>query len=123
MTLLLNLLWVTIGGGIFVFFGYLIGGFALCLTIIGIPAGVQCLKLALLAVTPFGKKVESGQTAQGFLSTGLNVVWIVTGGILLTITHIFFAFLMGITIIGLPFAKQHVKIASLALTPFGKAAV
>ena len=123
MYLPLNLLWITLGGGILFFFGYLIGGLLLCLTIIGIPAGVQCIKLSLLALYPFGKQIEAGMLANGVVSTGMNILWLLLGGIYLAIGHILFAFVMGITIIGLPFAKQHVKMASLALCPFGRCAV
>jgi uncharacterized membrane protein YccF (DUF307 family) len=119
MSLIGNVLWVLLGGGIILFIEYLIGGLVLCLTIVGIPFGVQCLKLALLALLPFGKEITHTKSASGCLSTVLNVVWIVIAGLPLALTHLVFGVLSAITVIGLPFAKQHLKLASLALTPFG----
>jgi uncharacterized membrane protein YccF (DUF307 family) len=123
MSLLLNLLWMTLGGGILIFFGYLLGGVLLCITIIGLPAGIQCIKLSVLALTPFGKKIESGRSAYGAVSTGMNILWIVLGGLYIAVAHLLLAVVMAITIIGIPFATQHVKMASFALVPFGKCAV
>jgi uncharacterized membrane protein YccF (DUF307 family) len=114
-----NVLWIIIGGGIFIFFEYLIGGFLLCLTIIGIPFGVQCMKLSVLGLVPFGRKIVRSKSAGGCLVIIMNVLWIVLGGIWITATHLLFALLMAITIIGIPFAKQHLKLANLALVPFG----
>lgn len=118
MSLLGNILWI-IFGGLIISIEYLISGFLLCLTIIGIPFGVQCFKLSLLALLPFGQEVVSKPTASGCLSTFMNILWILLGGIWIAATHLIFAFLLAITIIGIPFAKQHLKLASLAITPFG----
>ena len=120
MKLIGNLLWIVLGGGIFIFFEYLIGGLVLCLTLIGIPFGVQCMKLAVLGLVPFGKEIVDKPKASGFLATLMNVLWIFAGGIWLSLTHLVFGLICAITIIGLPFAKQHMKLAGLALTPFGK---
>lgn len=120
MSIIGNILWITIGGGIFIFLEYLIGGFLLCLTIIGIPFGYQCFKIALLGLIPFGRKIVNKESSTGCLSTLMNVIWILIGGIWISITHLIFALLCAITIIGIPFATQHIKLASLALTPFGK---
>ena len=114
-----NVLWIVFGGGIFLFFEYLLGGLILCLTIIGIPFGVQCIKLSLLALVPFGKEVVSTQSGAGCLSVFMNILWILFGGIPLAVTHLLFGILCAITIIGIPFAKQHMKLAALSLTPFG----
>ena len=114
-----NILWIFLGGGLVLFFEYLLAGFILCVTIIGIPFGVQCLKLSLLALLPFGKEIVHARAASGCLATIMNVLWIVTGGVLLTLTHLAFGILCALTIIGIPFAKQHLKLASLSLTPFG----
>lgn len=119
MSLIGNILWIVIGGGIFILFEYLFGGFILCLTIIGIPFGIQCIKLSILGLVPFGKEIEQTKSASGCLSIIMNVLWILAGGIWITLTHLIFALLLTITIIGIPFAKQHLKLASLALTPFG----
>ena len=120
MSLLGNLLWIFLGGGLFLFFEYLFGGVVLCMTIVGIPFGIQCIKLSVLALLPFGHDVIQRERPVGCLSTVMNLIWIVFGGIWIALTHLIFAILCAITIIGLPFAKQHMKLASLALTPFGK---
>ena len=120
MSLIGNILWILLGGGIFLFLEYLIGGILLCLTIIGIPFGVQCIKLALLALLPFGREVAEGKSSAGCLSVVMNVLWILFGGVWIALTHLFFGLLCAITIIGIPFAKQHLKLAALALAPFGK---
>ncbi|NLG51244.1 MAG: YccF domain-containing protein [Chloroflexi bacterium] len=119
MSLLGNLLWIFLGGGIFISAFYLIGGLALCLTIVGIPFGVQLLKLAGLSLAPFGRDVNTEGSASGLISILMNVLWWVCGGVEVAIVHLVFAFLMGITIIGLPFARQHMKMLKLALVPFG----
>ncbi len=119
MALLFNLLWFTICGGFLVFFGYLFGGVILCLTIIGIPAGVQCIKMSLLGVAPFGQCVQCYR-GYGVVSTPLNVLWLLCAGLLLTLIHIILGIIFLITIIGIPFGLQHFKLATLALTPFGK---
>jgi uncharacterized membrane protein YccF (DUF307 family) len=123
MSLLGNILWIILGGGIFIFLEYLVGGLILCLTIIGIPFGIQCLKLSILGLVPFGKEVVDKESYTGCLAVVMNILWILLGGIWIALTHVIFAFLCAITIIGLPFAKQHIKLASLALTPFGKSAI
>jgi len=115
-----NLLWIFLGGGLFLFLEYLFGGVVLCMTIVGIPFGIQCIKLSLLALLPFGKDVVQRERPIGCLSTIMNLLWIVFGGIWIALTHLIFAILCAITIIGIPFAKQHMKLASLSLTPFGK---
>ena len=119
MSIIANILWILLGG-ILIFFQYLIGGLVLCLTIIGIPFGVQCFKLSLLALVPFGRKVVPKKSYTGVLNIVMNIIWILIGGIWIAITHIILAIIFAVTIIGIPFAKQHAKLASLALTPFGK---
>jgi uncharacterized membrane protein YccF (DUF307 family) len=114
-----NILWILLGGGIALFVEYLIGGILLCVTIIGIPFGVQCIKLSILALLPFGKRVEDTPAASGCLSVMMNVLWILLGGIWIAATHLVFGVLCAITIVGIPFAKQHLKLATLSLAPFG----
>lgn len=121
MNTLGNILWIILGGGIFIFLEYLIGGLLLCLTIVGIPFGLQAFRLAFLSLTPFGKEVVRQEGSGGCLSTGMNIIWILVGGIWVALTHVIFAVLMAITIIGIPFAKQHVKLAAFSFTPFGLA--
>jgi len=113
-----NILWL-IFGGLIISLEYMVSGLLLCLTIVGIPFGVQCFKLAILALLPFGQDVVSKPTAIGCLSTFMNILWIFLGGIWIAATHMIFALILAITIIGIPFAKQHFKLASLAITPFG----
>ncbi len=122
MKILGNLIWL-IFGGFAIFMEYMIAGLLLCITIIGIPFGLQSFKLGILALWPFGQKIEYMDHAPGCLSTIMNVIWFFIGGVWITLTHFFFGILLGITIIGIPWAKQHFKMASLALTPFGRKVV
>ncbi len=115
-----NILWILLGGGLVLFLEYLLAGVVLCLTVIGIPFGVQCIKLSMLALLPFGKEDYSRKRATGCLAMVMNVLWIIVGGIAITLTHLLFGILCAVTIIGLPFAKQHMKLAELAFTPFGR---
>jgi len=113
-----NLLWI-IFGGFLVFLIYLFGSLLLILTIVGIPFGLQTLKLATFALLPFGRRVVHGERASGCLYIIMNVIWLVCAGIELAVVHLVLAFIFAITIIGLPFSVQHMKLAFLALMPFG----
>ena len=119
MKLLGNIIWL-IFGGLMVAIEYFVMGVAFFITIIGIPFGLQCFKLGVLAIWPFGSRIENSETASGCVSTVLNIIWIVTGGIIISLTHLFWGILLCITIIGIPFGKQHFKMMALAFTPFGK---
>jgi len=114
-----NVIWLVFGG-ILISVEYLISSMLLMVTIIGIPFGLQTLKLAVLALWPFGSRIQIRKGNPGCLSTIMNVIWIFIGGFWISLTHIFFGILFALTIIGIPFAKQHFKLAGLALTPFGK---
>lgn len=114
-----NIIWVLFGG-IFIAIEYLLGSVALMVTIIGIPFGLQSLKLAELALWPFGRKVKQRESASGCLSLLMNVIWFFVGGIPIILTHLLFGILFYITIIGIPFGNQHFKLMKLAFTPFGK---
>ena len=118
MNLLLNIVWLILGGFIVVV-AYLIGALILCLTIIGIPFGVQCFKLAGLAIAPFGREVREKEPPGGCVAVVMNVLWIILPGLELALFHLFMALLFAITIIGLPLAAQHLKMTRLALIPFG----
>lgn len=118
MNLLGNIIWLIFGGFI-IAIEYIISSFLLCLTIIGIPFGIQTLKLAGLALWPFGKIVQR-RPDSGCLSTLMNLIWFFIGGIWIFLTHLIFGLLLCITIIGIPFGLQHFKLATLALTPFGR---
>ena len=113
-----NVLWM-IQGGFILFILYLLGSLILIITIIGIPFGVETLKMAGLALMPFGREPVQGERAGGCLYIIMNVIWLLFAGIEIAIVHLVLALLFGITIIGLPFAKQHVKMAYIALVPFG----
>ena len=118
MFLLLNLIWFILGG-VLVFFCYLVGGLVLCLTLVGIPFGIQLLKLSLLGAAPFGKEVDTHNSAGNIPNILLNVLWWVFGGIEVAVIHLVLSLVFAVTIIGLPFAKQHIKLLKLALVPFG----
>jgi uncharacterized membrane protein YccF (DUF307 family) len=114
-----NLIWL-IFGGLAAALGYIVGGFILCLTIIGIPFGLQCFKIAGLVLWPFGRRIVSTGNGMGCLSIIFNIIWLLCGGLYTALVHLVFAFLLAITIIGIPFARQHLKLMELSLMPFGK---
>ena len=118
MNLLLNIIWLIFGGFIVVI-GYLLGSILLCITIIGIPFGVQCFKLAGLAIAPFGREVREKEPPGGCVAVVMNIIWIILPGLELALIHLTLALLFAITIIGLPIAAQHLKMTRLALIPFG----
>lgn len=119
MRILGNIIW-WIFGGLEAAIGYFTGSLALAITIIGIPAAIQTFKLGLLCLWPFGAEVRNGESLSGCITLPLNIIWIIFGGLWACLTHIFFGLLLAITIIGIPFAKQHFKMAGLSLAPFGK---
>ncbi|HEY0039699.1 MAG TPA: YccF domain-containing protein [Flavisolibacter sp.] len=119
MNTLGNLLWLLFGG-LITALGYLVGGAVLCCTIIGIPFGLQCFKLAGFILWPFGRMAVSTSSSGGCLAVLLNIVWILCGGLWIAIGHIVFGLLLAITIIGIPFARQHFKLVEISLVPFGK---
>jgi len=118
MSLLLNVLWF-IFGGFLVFLAYILGGILLCITIIGIPFGIQCFKLSILGMAPFGREIRETEPPGGAISVIMNVIWILLPGLELALMHLFLAAIFAITIIGLPFAAQHLKMTRLAILPFG----
>ena len=122
MKFLGNIIWLLFGG-LFLALGYLFTGLGLCLTIIGIPFGIQVFKLAGLALWPFGKEVRYKKQTTGCLNTGMNLLWILIGGIWLALGHAITGLVYCITIIGIPFGKQHFKLAAIILTPFGREVV
>lgn len=114
-----NLIWL-VCGGLIAALNYLFGGLILCATIVGIPWGLQCFKLAGLVLWPFGKTVTSSSDNSGCLSLLFNIIWLLCGGLSAAITHIVFGLLLFVTIIGIPFARQHFKLVEVSLMPFGK---
>ncbi|MEA3335719.1 MAG: YccF domain-containing protein [Chloroflexota bacterium] len=119
MSLFGNIIWLVFGGFI-AGMGYIIGGIALCITIIGIPFGLQSIKLGMATFTPFGKEVvETGDTGS-CLTFGFNIVWLLLFGWEIALAHLLSAIFLTLTIIGIPFAIQHIKLIPLALMPFSR---
>lgn len=110
-----NLLWF-IFGGFLMGLSWFIIGILWCITIVGIPVGLQCFKFAGLAVMPFGKEIKYGG---GVGSLILNIIWLIFGGLGLALEAAVIGGIFCITIIGIPFGLQCFKIAKLALMPFG----
>lgn len=119
MRLLGNILWLLLGG-LAISFYYAVMGLLYCITIIGIPFGMQLFKMAVFAFWPFGNDVQSDTDDGGCLSIFMNVIWILCGGIEIAMLHIGFGIFCCLTIIGIPFGIQHFKMALLAFVPFGK---
>lgn len=119
MSLLGNIVFFIFGGFV-IFIGYVLGGILLCLTIIGIPFGIQCFKLAVGVLAPFGREVRETEPPGGTISLIMNIIWIILPGLELAIMHLLLAALFTLTIIGLPIAKQHIKLLPMALLPFGR---
>jgi uncharacterized membrane protein YccF (DUF307 family) len=122
MNLLGNIIWLLFGG-LFTAVGYILASIPFFISIIGIPFGIQTVKLGIFALWPFGSKAVVTEQGGGCLYTMMNLIWILIGGIWISLSHILWGVLLAITIIGIPFAKQHFKMASLALTPFGRTIV
>ncbi len=119
MNILLNILWIVLGG-LLIFLEYIVVSLTLMITIVGIPFGLQTLKLALMALMPFGREIRSTPSDGGCLSVLMNVIWILAGGIGICLSHWVLGAVFCITVIGIPFGLQHFKLAHLALVPFGK---
>ncbi len=111
-----NLLWI-IFGGFWTAVEWLFAGLIMCLTIIGIPFGIQGFKIAAFAIWPFGRTITRQPTGAGKIL--LNIIWIFLGGWYIALGHLLAAFILAITIIGMPFAVQHFKLVGIAFAPFG----
>lgn len=99
---------------------YFISGIALMVTIIGIPFGIQSVKLGIFALWPFNQRIVDRPEPDGCITIPLNIIWFLFGGIWILLTHLVFGTLLFITIIGIPWGQQHFKMAGLAFAPFGK---
>ena len=119
MSLLGNIIWL-IFGGFLAGIGYIFGGILACLTIIGIPFGQQAIKLGIATMTPFGREIVPTPEAGSTLNMILNIIWILVIGWTIAVTHLTSAAVLAVTIIGIPFALQHIKLIPLALFPFGR---
>lgn len=106
-------------GGFIIFIGYVLGGILLCLTIIGIPFGLMCFRLAGSVIAPFGREVRETEPPGGPVSLIMNILWIILPGLELAIMHLLLAAIFALTIIGFPLAVQHMKLVPIALLPFG----
>ena len=110
-----NVLWIIFGGFLSAL-AWILAGCVWCITIIGIPVGLQCFKLASISLNPFGKEIRYEGESVSFL---LNVAWFLISGWVLALSNFLLGLLLCVTIIGIPFGKQYFKIARLALRPFG----
>lgn len=119
MSLIGNILWL-IFGGLAAACGYFIGGIVCCCTIIGIPFGLQAFKLGFATLWPFGKQLKESRDANSPLRVVFNLLWILLMGWGIAATHLAGALVCALSIIGLPFAVQHMKLVPLALLPFGR---
>ena len=113
-----NIIWLILGGWIFVLC-YMIQGAVLCLTIIGIPFGLCLFKIGLLAFAPFGKEITFSPEPPGCLSMGINLFYLLFGGIWNALGHALIGAVLCLTIIGIPFALQHFKLMKVAFMPLG----
>ena len=120
MNVILNIIWVVFGG-LMIALEYAISSVLMMITIIGIPFGLQTLKLAALALWPFGADINNESWPSGCLAGIMNVIWWFAGGFAIALTHLGWGLLFCITIVGIPFGVQHFKLMKLALLPFGKA--
>ncbi len=125
MRLLGNVIWLLLGG-LVSGLAWWVAGLLAAITIIGIPFSIAAFRIGAFTFCPFGREIvdrpESGEGRRLLILVG-NVVWILLGGIWLALGHLFFALLLAITIVGIPFAVQHLKLARLSLTPYGKTIV
>ncbi len=122
MSIIMNLIWIVLGG-LFVFIGYFVAGIALCCTIIGIPWGIQCFKISILALFPFGAEVTTRwpeSTPTSGINILLNIIWLIFGGIWIVLNHLVWGVLLCLSIIGIPFGLQHFKLMKLGFMPFGR---
>ena len=115
MNFLGNLIWL-IFGGLVGAISWFLAGCLWCITIIGIPVGLQCFKIAGLSLWPFGKQVVYSSSSMYLI---VNISWLIVSGLPLAIGHFISGLLLCITIIGIPFGRQSFKLAQLALMPFG----
>ena len=119
MKFLGNILWIVFGG-LLVALIYFFVGLLMCITIIGVPFGVQLFKLGAYALWPFGRKLADGPRDPGCLSIVMNLLWILCGWWEIAIIHLVCGVLFCITIVGIPWGLQHFKMAIASVFPFGK---
>jgi uncharacterized membrane protein YccF (DUF307 family) len=110
-----NIIWFVFGGFLSAI-AWWITGLLWCITVVGIPVGIQCFKLSSISLNPFGKEIENDGGTVSFL---LNILWLILSGWELALGNAIIGCLFCITIVGIPFGKQFFKIAKVALMPFG----
>ncbi|MDK4649743.1 YccF domain-containing protein [Kingella kingae] len=128
MSLILNILWFICGG--FMAIGWFLAGIIMAITIIGLPWAKACFVMGQFALWPFGREAmpRDKLTGEEDIGTGVlgllgNIIWFVFGGVWLAIAHLSAALTCFVTIIGIPFGVQHIKLAMLSLAPIGKTIV
>lgn len=114
-----NIFWLLLGGILIAFIYYFVG-FLLCLTIIGIPFGLQLFKLGTYSLWPFGHELVDGPNEPGCVSVVMNLLWILLGWWEIALLHVVCGIIFLLTIVGIPFALQHFKMAFASIFPFGK---
>ena len=122
MSVLGNIIWLVFGG-FFMALEYLVSGFLLCCTIIGIPFGLQVFKIGLVALLPFSQTTVVEEGSRSCLEIIMNVIWFSIGGIWIALSHLGWGLLFCITIVGIPFGIQHFKLMRVALFPFGRTVI
>ncbi len=116
MSLLGNIVWL-IFGGLLAGLGYILGGVVLCLTIVGIPFGLQSIRLGVATLAPFGKEVRQAPGGSSLLRLVFDGIWLVLFGWEIALAHLVHAAVLAITVVGIPFAVQHLKLVPVALLP------
>ena len=130
MTAILNILWFIFGGGFISWLAWLLAGVILAITIVGLPWSAAAFRIAGFSAAPFGRHVVPRQAVTGRhdLGTGplglvLNVIWVLLAGWWLAVHHVILGVLLMVTIIGIPFGLQHLKLAMISLAPIGQTIV
>ena len=126
MAFLLNIIWFVFGGGVVAGLLWLLTGFILMLTVVGIPFGFAAFRIAGFAAFPFGKELVDARVLgeERIAGTGLaNILWILLAGIWLAISHVLAGISLCLTIIGIPFGFAHFRLAGVCFSPLGKRSV
>lgn len=118
MNIFLNIIWMVFGG-LMIAVEYAVSSLIMMMTIIGIPFGLQTMKLAVMSLWPFGSRITDTGWPSGCLAGIMNLIWWFVGGIPIALSHLAWGLILCITIIGIPFGMQHFKLMRLALFPFG----